>query len=449
MAAGLATGRWTSRQLVEDALEALDDPAREGSRAFLTRSDAKARAAADGYDQMRSKGVPLAPFAGIPFGVKDLFDVQGEVTTAGSRVLADQPAAISDSIVVERLRRVGFVPIGRTHMTEFAYSGLGLNSHYDTPTSPWDRDQGRIPGGSSSGSAVAVADSLVPLALGTDTGGSCRIPAAFCGVTGYKPSARRVPRHGVFPLSPTLDSVGPLAATVDCCAIADSVMSAQWTGVDGQIGLAQPEMRPPTQVRLGLITDHMLDSLDATVARRFERAVRALKMAGVQVEEVGFPELARIGQLSANGGLAAAEAWRVHRPWLTSRPNEYDQRVLTRILPGARVTAADYMDIMDGRADLIEIAARRIGGFDGFIAPTVAITAPTIAALDGGDSDLYGPTNLLCLRNTSVANFLDGCAISIPDSRAGESGVGVMLMAGEGHDDHLLSVARTIESVLA
>jgi aspartyl-tRNA(Asn)/glutamyl-tRNA(Gln) amidotransferase subunit A len=226
LAADLAAGQVTARELVDECLVAIEDPAGEGSRAFLSVAAERARATADGYDTIRAGGGALPPFAGIPLAVKDLFDVAGEVTTAGSIALADRPPAETDAPAVARVRAAGFIPLGRTNMTEFAYSGLGLNAHHDTPRSPWDRATGRIPGGSSSGTAVAVADGMAVAGLGTDTGGSCRIPAAFCGVVGYKPTAARVPREGVTPLSFSLDSVGPLARTVDCCAILDDILAA-------------------------------------------------------------------------------------------------------------------------------------------------------------------------------------------------------------------------------
>jgi len=441
MMEGLEAGRVSSQQLVEESLEAISDTSREGRRAFLGVSASVARAAAAGFDHMRANGVAVPPFAGIPLAIKDLFDVRGEVTTAGSTVLANAAPAASDAPSIGRLRRSGFIPIGRTHMTEFAYSGLGLNSHYDTPASTWDRATRRIPGGSSSGSAVAVGDNLVPVALGTDTGGSCRIPAAFNGIVGYKPTASRVPTTGVFPLARSLDSVGPLASSVDCCAIVDDLL----TGGNGDV---DHHHRPANRIRLGLVVDYVMDDVDEVVAKRFESGIRKLNAQGVDVVEVGFVELARIAELNRNGGLVQAQAWAVHRSMLKRHGDHYDQRVRNRIEPGANMSAADYLDIVDGRAELIEIARRRLDGLDAFVFPTVAVVAPPIASFDRSDADYYSRTNLMCLRNTTVTNFLDGCAISIPLCAPGQPEVGMQLMASAAADHQLLAVARTVESLL-
>jgi aspartyl-tRNA(Asn)/glutamyl-tRNA(Gln) amidotransferase subunit A len=226
MPSALAGGTTTSRALVEDSLARIADPAGEGARAFIKVHTDAARAMADAMDTLRRAGRAPSRYAGIPVGLKDLFDITGEPTPAGSRALADAPPATANAPVVQRMLAAGFVPVGRTNMTEFAFSGLGINPHYGTPLSPWDRGSARIPGGSSSGTAVAVADGMVAAGLGTDTGGSCRIPAAFCGVVGYKPTARRVPIDGVLPLAPSLDSVGPLAPSVACCAVIDAILAA-------------------------------------------------------------------------------------------------------------------------------------------------------------------------------------------------------------------------------
>src|SRR5580692_5189441 len=236
LAADLATGRTSSRALVEACLEKIEDPSGEGRRAFLHVDRGSARAQADAMDLLRSSGAAPSPYAGIPISIKDLFDITGQVTRAGSTVLANRPAATQDATSVARLRRAGFVLIGRTNMSEFAFSGLGMNPHYGTPRNPWERPhrshadastEGRVPGGSSSGAAISVADGMAHGALGTDTGGSCRIPAAFTGLVGYKPTARRVPQDGLVPLSQSLDSIGPIARSVACCGLLDALLAAQ------------------------------------------------------------------------------------------------------------------------------------------------------------------------------------------------------------------------------
>src|SRR4051812_10277881 len=300
----LVSGRVSARALVDESLARILDPQGEGARAFISVSADAARAQADDVDRRRATGQSLPVFAGIPLAIKDLFDVAGEVTRAGSRVLANQPPATRDAPVIARLRAAGFIFIGRSNMTEFAYSGLGLNPHYGTPLSSFDRAARRIPGGSTSGGGVAVADGMSAASLGTDTGGSCRIPAAFNGIVGFKPTASRVPREGVYPLSQTLDSVGPLAHSVECCATLDAILG----GVDPR---PLPEL-PLNRIRLLLPTTLVLDDMDETVSRAFERAVEALSRAGVTIARQPLEEWQRIPQINAGGGLAAAEAYAWH-----------------------------------------------------------------------------------------------------------------------------------------
>ncbi|MCP3989336.1 MAG: amidase [Actinomycetia bacterium] len=446
LAVQLSAGEISARQLVDQSLDRISDPAGEGGRAFLSVAADKARLTADTYDTLRRNGGVVPPFAGIPVAIKDLCDIEGQVTTAGSVILADQPAAPVDAPVVARLRAAGFIPIGRTNMTEFAYSGLGLNAHYDTPRSPWDRTTGRIPGGSSSGTAVAVGDEMVVAGLGTDTGGSCRIPAAFCGIVGYKPTASRIPLDGIVPLSASLDSVGPLASSVDCCAIVDAVFAGEPVPQPGAGDV--PAGRPADRIRLAVLTDHVLDDIDQVVADGFNAALSHLSAAGVGVVEVSFPELLDLPDINRTGGLATAEAYHWHRSLLATKGDGYDQRVRRRIEPGAKISAADYLDVVAARVQMIERARITLAGFDAFVLPSVAVVAPTVASFESGDPDYYSKMNLLCLRNTSVGNFLDACAISVPASRAGEPPVSLMLMAGPGADHQLFSLARTVESLL-
>ncbi len=227
LAADLESGRTTARKLVEDCLARIAEPAGEGDGTFIHVDRDAALAAADAMDGLRRVNAAPSRFAGIPVSIKDLFDIKGQVTRAGSRALDDSAPAEADAPVVARLKRAGFVVIGRTNMTEFAYSGIGINPHYGTPKGAWDRSVGHVPGGSSSGAAVSVVDQMAHGALGTDTGGSCRIPAAYNGIVGYKPTQRRVPLEGGVPLSFTLDSFGPLARSVACCATLDAVLAGE------------------------------------------------------------------------------------------------------------------------------------------------------------------------------------------------------------------------------
>lgn len=435
----LASGALTSRALVERCLERALDAGGEGARAY-TRIDAEqARATADAMDRMRKAGTHAGPYAGIPIAIKDLFDIAGQTTTAGSRVLADRPPAERDAAAVARLRACGFVFVGRTNMTEFAYSGLGMNHHFGTPANPWRRDERRIPGGSSSGAAVAVADAMAIAALGTDTGGSCRIPAALSGITGFKPTAARVPRDGAIPLSSSLDSVGPLGASVSCCAILDSVLAGE--------RVEEPAAHPLAGLRMGLLGRYVMNGVDSTVAAAWERALGRLSAAGVRIVEPDLDVLDEIPRINARGGLVGAEAYAWHRPLLESRSHLYDPWVLQRFEAGRSQSAADYIDTLEARRRLQAAVRERTAGIDVLVAPTVPIVAPRCEEL--ADVEVANRTNLFLLRNPALVNFLDGCAISLPCHRPGEAPVGLMLVAHAGEDRRLLAMAAAVETVLA
>jgi aspartyl-tRNA(Asn)/glutamyl-tRNA(Gln) amidotransferase subunit A len=435
LAQHLAQGQTTARDLVEQALVAIADPAGEGARAFISIDAEGARAAAGLADLRRRQGRAVSPFDGIPFSAKDIFDLAGQVTTAGSRVLAGSPPAQADAVAMSRLKSAGLIVIGRTNMTEFAYSGVGLNPHYGTPRAPFDRATGRIPGGSSSGAGVSVADGMVSLAIGTDTGGSCRIPASYCGVVGYKPSHGRVPLTGCYPLSPSFDSIGPLAASVSCCASADALMAGDWTGT------IRP--RDAGGLRLAVLKDFVLDGLTSEVARAYERALTSLR--GV-LADMAFPELADIPAINARGGIVAAEAWHSHRRLIGERGDAYDPRVRSRMEMADTISAADYLDYVARRRQMIGLFAERFQGFDAVILPTTLNTAPAIADL--ADDKEYLSFNRMSLRNTYVGNFLNGCAISLPMHAPGEPPCGLMAMAPHGHDQALFAVAATLEQAL-
>ncbi|MCC6890582.1 MAG: amidase [Hyphomicrobiales bacterium] len=438
-AQALAAGEITSRELVEACLERAMDPAGEGARAF-TRIDAQqARATADAIDRMRKAGTQPGRFAGVPIAVKDLFDVAGQPTTAGSRVLADRPPAECDAAAIARLRACGFVIVGRNNMTEFAYSGLGMNHHFGTPANPWRRDERRIPGGSSSGAAVAVADAMAVSALGTDTGGSCRIPAALSGVTGFKPTAARVPRDGVVPLSTSLDSVGPLAASVSCCAILDSIVAGE--------PIEEPAALAVAGLRVGLVGRYAMNGIDDTVAAAWERSLGRLSAAGARIMEIGLDVLDEIPRINARGGLVGAEAYAWHRTLLESKSHLYDPWVLQRFEAGRSQSAADYIDTIESRRRIQQAVRSRTAAVDVLLAPTVPIVAPRCAEL--ADVEAANRTNLFLLRNPALVNFLDGCAISLPCHLPGEAPVGLMLIAGTGEDRRLLAIASAVESLLA
>lgn len=439
LAQALAEGTITSRTLIEDALAKIADPDGEGRRTFIKIHADQARARADAADRLRAHGRIPTPYAGIPIALKDLFDIAGEPTPAGSTILADAPAAKANAPVVARMLAAGFIPVGRVNMTEFAFSGLGINPHYGTPTSPWDRAAQRIPGGSSSGTAVAVADGMVAAGLGTDTGGSCRIPAAFCGITGYKPTARRIPITGVLPLAPSLDSVGPLAPSVACCAAIDAILAGQTPAASVPF--------PLNGLRLAVPENMVLDHMDDTVAAAFDQALSTLSAAGARIEKTRFPDFAELPTVNGKGGLAASEAYDWHRHLLATKGAGYDPRIRVRIARGERMNAADYIDVLNARIRLIASFDRATAPYDCVLMPTVPIVAPRIADLD--DERAYNTINMLVLRNTALGNFFDRCAISLPCHREGEASVGLMLMGETMGDSRLFSIATAVEAALA
>ncbi len=439
LARELAERKTTSQALVEDALTRIAAPSGEGARAFLRTHRESALAEAKASDVLRAHGIVPSPLAGIPVSVKDLFDVAGDITRAGSKALADSVPAKTDATVVRRLRQAGAVIIGRTNMVEFAFSGLGLNPHYGTPKNPWDRATGRIPGGSSSGAAVSVADGMAAIGLGTDTGGSVRIPAALCGLTGFKPTARRIPKDGIFPLSITLDSIGPIAHSVACCALADSILSGDAPQV--------PPALPLKGLRLGVVQDYVLEGLDSGVAEAFGKALARLSQAGANVTDVRFEALQELPQINRHGGVVGAEAYAIHRELIARRRADYDPRVASRVLRGADVSAADYIEVLTRRAAMIADSARVAAPYDALLMPTVALVAPAIALLEA-DDQLYANTNGAILRNPGTVNFLDGCALSIPCHRSGEAPVGLMVVGQSGEDRRLLALGLAVEAAL-
>jgi aspartyl-tRNA(Asn)/glutamyl-tRNA(Gln) amidotransferase subunit A len=438
LAADLDAGRTSSRELAEQALTRIGDRAGEGGRAFLKVYADAARADADYADRLRKAGVRRSRVDGLPVSLKDLFDVAGDVTRAGSRIRAEARNAERDAPAVARLRAAGAVFIGRTNMVEFAFGGLGLNPHYGTPKNPYDRKAGRVPGGSSSGAAVAQADGMAVMSLGSDTRGSVRGPAALCGVTGWKPTANRVPREGAFPLSFTLDSVGPLANSVACCAAYDAILSGE-----PDAGLARMEAKG---LRLLLPRSSALDDLDPTVADFFQAALSKLSQAGAVISERPVPQFDRQTEYFKGGGYAGVEAYHIHRA-NAERIGEYDPRVGKRILLGQSLTASDYLAFGDLRAQFIGAIQALVAGFDAIVMPTVPCIAPTIAEVDATD-EAYFRWNMRVLRNNGLINFLDGCAASVPCHEPGGAPVGLMVCGLAGSDRHTLAAAAAIERAL-
>lgn len=438
LTSALAEGRETSTRLVREALERIEEPAGEGARTFLKLYKESALASAAAWDALRASSMPMPPFAGIPISIKDLFDVKGESTTAGSKVLAHAPPAASTAPAVARLCEAGFVVLGKTNMSEFAFSGLGLNPHFGTPASPFDRATRRVSGGSSSGAAVSVADGMAYAGIGSDTGGSCRIPAAMCGITGYKPTASSVPCRGVFPLSTSLDSVGSIANSVECCRLVHGVMSGE--------RLKKVELSAKG-LRLAVPQSIVLDDLDTATASAFERVLSKLSDAGVVICKISLSVFESATAIGAKGGFPAAEAYARHRSILAEKSDMYDPRVRKRILRGELQSSADYIDILELRARFISEAEREIAPFDAIVMPTVPIVPPSAALLETCDEE-FTRTNLLVLRNPTMINLMDGCSISIPMTIGDEPPAGLMLSARGGQDAHLFDVAQAVEQCL-
>ncbi|MGR4870036.1 amidase [Variovorax sp. LARHSF232] len=384
---------------------------------------------------------PDLPLAGLAISVKDLFDMAGQPTPAGSTVLAHAPAASADATAVARLRAAGGVVIGRTNMTEFAFSGVGVNPHLGTPANAAVTDTPRVPGGSSSGAAVSVAAGAAFVGLGSDTGGSIRIPAALNGIVGFKNTARLVPTQGALPLSTTLDTVCAMTRSVRDAIAVHEILAARQVA---------PAARPLPECRFAVAKELFQDALEPAVASAFDGALRSLRDAGAQIEEISLPLLGELPAINASGGFSAAESYAWHRRLLDRSVAGYDPRVAQRIRKGADMKAFEYIDLLRARADWIARMEAALADFDGVLSPTVPVTAPPIAGVaPGAERDAaFFALNGLLLRNPSVVNMLDGCAISLPCQAPGERPVGLMLWHAALRDDSVLRIALQIEQRL-
>ncbi len=423
------------RDRLERALARIADPKGEGARACLTVYTEPARAAADAADARAKRGAPLGPFDGTIVSIKDLFDVAGERTRAGSKILAEEAApAKADAAVVRRLRDAGAVIVAKTNMTEFAFSGIGANPHFGTPGNP--RDRSRVPGGSSAGAPVSVADGMCDIGIGTDTGGSVRIPASLCGLVGFKPSKRRVPTDGAFPLSHTLDSVGSIAKSVAACAATDAVMAGE-------------EILPLEPIALeglhfGVAEGLPLDRLDDTVAAGFALAVKRLGDAGVHITHETLPLLDDMGEINAKGGISPYEACGIHRDRMNRRAADIDANVRVRIVRGCEITPEAYAGMVRDRKRVVQAMDAWLAPLDALLMPTTSIVAPTIAEI--ADAKTFAARNAAVLRNTSIVNFFDLCAITLPVQAP--LPVGLMLIGRNGHDHRLLRIAAATAPLL-
>jgi Asp-tRNA(Asn)/Glu-tRNA(Gln) amidotransferase A subunit family amidase len=428
----LRRGETTVAAEIEAARAAAASPA--CAHAFLsTRFDAA-------LDEARAARLD-APLAGLPISIKDLFDLQGEATGAGAMVLRGGAPAAADAPSVARLRAAGGAVVGRTNMSEFAFSGVGVNPHHGTPPNPADPVTPRIPGGSSSGGAVSVGAGAAYVALGSDTGGSIRIPAALCGIVGFKNTQRLTPLQGAYPLSTTLDTVCAMTRSVRDAVLVHELLA------DRRVARAD---KPLQACKLAVATTQMLDGVDDTVAAAFERTLAQLSEAGAQVKDIPLRQIQDLGSLQATGGFAAAESYAWHRQLLADHGQRYDPRVRHRIERGANMKAWEYIDLQRARTAWIAEVEEALAGFDAVLSPTVPIVAPPIAEVAPGPErdEAFFRVNALLLRNTSVVNMLDGCALSLPCHAAGELPVGLMVWQGGMRDDTVLNISLQIEQLL-
>ena len=434
MAGGEAAGA-----LLDRSIAAAKSPACR--HAFLHTDFEGAAAAAARIDDRMRAGTDVPLLGGLAVPIKDLFDVKGEPTAAGSTVLADAAPAARDCPAVARLRAAGAALLGRTNMSEFAYSGVGINPHFGTPvnaTAAALDPVPRIPRGSTSGGALSVASGAAWAALGSDTGGSIRIPAALQGLVGFKNTARLTPTEGSIPLSTTLDTVCAITLSVRDAVLLHEVLAAR------HVALTR---RPITAWKFAVPTTLMLDALEPTVLRAFERALLGLRDAGARIEEIALPELGEVATINATGGFAPAESWAWHRARLAARGGEYDPRVALRIRRGESMSAADYIDLLQARHAWIAHMETSLAGFDAMLSPTAPCVAPPLAPLVTDDAAFFA-TNGLLLRNPSTVNLLDGCALSLPCQAEGDLPVGLMVWSSALRDDTVLDAALAIESVL-
>ena len=398
-----------------------------------------ARAAADASDARARASVTLGPLDGTIVSIKDLFDVAGEATTAGSLMRRTAAPALRDAAIVSRLRQAGAVIIGKTNMTEFAFTAIGDNMHYGTPGNAVDAS--RIPGGSSSGAGVSVGEGTSDISIGSDTGGSIRIPAALNGVVGFKPTARRVPLTGAYPLSATLDSIGPLGLSVAACAVADAVMA----------GEEPPPLHLPLPLdglRVGVPRGLLFEDTESDVGVAFDRSLAGIERKGARLVDISIDDfIADMRAATKRGSIAAMEGAEMHADWLaTGASVPVDPHVSGPLSRAAMLPAPVYIRALRRRGALVAAMDERLTSVDVLALPTTPVTAPTIGSM-AEDAELRDHVEGLLLRNTQVANQFDLCAISLPMPGM-LLPAGLMLVARNGHDRHLLRIAAEVERLL-
>jgi aspartyl-tRNA(Asn)/glutamyl-tRNA(Gln) amidotransferase subunit A len=442
LAGALGKAQITATELVEQALFR----ASTSNAVFITLNEGLT-SLAKAIDAARKRGDNVPPLAGIPITLKDLFNVRNEITLAGSIVGKSQAKPESeDAEVVAPLRDAGLLFLGRTNMSEFAFSGIGKNPHYGTPLSIWDRDTGRLPGGSSSGSAVSVAEGVVVATLGSDTAGSCRIPAAFNSIVGVKPSFGRMSLKGIYPLSPTSDAPGPLANDVDSCYLLDRLMCGLQAPQD-----ALPELKPRDIKSLKLVVPQsaVLTDLDDEVQTAFDNSLEVLRNSGASIEFVEMSSIDDCIDMFANRAVVIHEAYHHHREMLEQHGDQFDPFVAQRLLTGSTISDQQQLERYHEKARIIEQFNQqfRASGADALLYPTVACIPPAISETE--DLDNARIVNLRCLRNTATANYYDGCSISLPCHKLGTAPVGLMVSAMNGDDEDLYAISATIERAIS
>ncbi|MGY4155568.1 aspartyl-tRNA(Asn)/glutamyl-tRNA(Gln) amidotransferase subunit A [Bradyrhizobium sp. USDA 4461] len=427
-------GRLSCEQVVDKCLERSLDPEGDGSRVFVQLWPESARDVGASIDKLFDRNYRLSPIAGAPISVKNLLDVEGQKTQAASRVLDGVAPATTDAEVVARLKRAGGVLVGSTNMTEFAYSVVGLNGSFGTPGNPWDAS--RIPGGSSSGAAVSVAAGMSLGAIGSDTVGSIRVPAALCGIVGFKPTGSRVPLTGSIPLSTSLDSIGPMANSVQDCAALFAVISGEPPQISQRGSIRG--------LRLAIPAGFLLEKLDQHVSRAFERACTILSAQGAVISEVDLPILADVHACAGNRIIQSFEAFEWHKQFLQSAGDLYDPPIRRRIETGGAIEPAAYATMLERRLEMVAAYNKSVASYDGLLLPTVAVIAPTFEEAAEREDEVRS----LLLRNTAPFNFLDCCAISIPIQEIGKVPVGLMVVGRNNQDWRLLSMAGAIEEAM-
>ena len=435
----IARGRLDPVEIAEFFLGRIERDRENPSFILVTRE--RALAEAEASRKRHRDGRAAGPLDGVPIAWKDLVDMAGERTTAGSALYAEAPPKEKDAPIVANLSTAGMVALGKTNLSEFAFSALGLNPHFGTPRNPRDPSTPRVAGGSSSGAAVAVSGGLAPCAIGSDTGGSIRAPASFCGIVGFKTSEGRIDKQGVFPLSRTLDTIGPLARTVEDCVLIDMALRGQSKTPVRPLDLSGVEFVAPDKSGI--------DDAEAAVAANLETTMKRLAAAGAKVTSRPIPEIGAMRALSAQfGSLVAIEAYAEHRAILESADaRRMDQRVVKRAM-GGRVSERDATNLQRGREELIAALVDELNGAV-LVLPATPMTAPAIGPLEG-DDELFRVTNLRAIHYTFLGNLFRMCGLALP-SGTDTAGLptGVQFLAPGGDDDRLLSIGLSMESALS